>query len=230
MNFLSHALPYLDRPLVAVCTAVPDWLSVIDRKIRARERMATAVLEEQDESLRQVAQGILAHIRDDRWFHVTAAFTETNLRFAVELRDRLPGDRGFRPMFVGHILIEVLLDAFWIQDQPDLGERYYELVERCPAETIERCVNQITGKPTDRLVPTIHRFAKARFLFDYLDDDRLLFRLNQVMHRVGLAELPETLLPWIADARELVESRRERFLTPTDGTTNFPPFPRKHDQ
>ncbi|MEO1524822.1 MAG: hypothetical protein AAFX06_05265 [Planctomycetota bacterium] len=241
MNFLSHALPYLDQPLVAVCTAVPDWLSVIDRKIRARERMVTAVLDQSaspnqgevidqdDEALQQVAKGILAHIRDDHWFHGTAAFTETNLQLAVELRDRLPGDRGFRPMFLGHILIEVLLDAFWIRDQPELGERYYELVEACPAETIERCVNQITGKPTDRLVTTIGRFAKSRFLFDYLDDERLLFRLNQVMQRVGLAELPESLLPWIANARELVESRREQFLTPPNGTTNFPPIPRNHD-
>ncbi|MEL6108571.1 MAG: hypothetical protein AAFU85_21405 [Planctomycetota bacterium] len=230
MNFLSHALPYLDQPLLAVCTAVPDWLSVVDRKIRARERMALAVLDADDESLRNVAEGILAHIRDDRWFHGTQAFAEVNLRLAVELRDRLPGDRGFRPMFVGHVLIEVLLDGFWLRDEPDLGERYYALVEDCPAETIQRCVNEITGKPTERLVPTIQRFAAARFLFDYLDDERLLFRLNQVMNRVRLAELPEAILPWIADARDLVESRREQFLTPPNGKTNFPPFPRNLDQ
>ncbi|KAA5544333.1 hypothetical protein FYK55_08260 [Roseiconus nitratireducens] len=225
MNFLCHAIPYLDDPLIAVCTAVPDWLSVTDRRIRARERMATAVLDSDDPAIRQVAAGILHHIRDDRWFHNTQAFAETNLTLAVQLRERLPGDAGFRPMFVGHILIEVLLDSFWIRDQPEWGERYYALVESESPELIQRCVNEITGRPTDRLAATIRRYVEARFLYDYGDHERLLFRLNQVMRRVGLNELPPSVLPWLTIASELVESRRERFLTPPDGSSPFPPIP-----
>lgn len=225
MNFLSHALPYLDDPLVAVCTAVPDWLSVVDRKIRARERLALVGMESADSSVRQVATGILHHIRDDRWFHTTAAFVETNLELAIGLRDQLPGDRGFRPMFVGHILIEVLLDSFWIRDRPELANRYYRLVDSASPDLIQRCVNEITGKPTDQLAETIRRYAKARFMYDYLDRRQLLFRLNQVMRRVGLAELPESILPWLHEASKLVESRRIRFLTQPDGTTSFPPIP-----
>ena len=215
-------MPYLDDPLVAVCTAVPDWLSVVDRKIRARERMATAVLDSEDESLRKVARGILHHIRDDRWFHTTEAFVDTNLRLAVGLRDRLENDRGFRPMFVGHILIEVFLDSFWIRDRPEIAQQYYSAVESISPELIQRCVNEITGKPTDALADTIRRFTKTRFLYDYSNENRLLMRLNQVMRRVGLSELPESILPWIREAAELVESRRERFLTPPDGRTLFP--------
>lgn len=225
MNFLCHALPYLDDPLVAACTAVPDWLSVVDRKIRARERLAVAVLDSDDEAVRAVAEGILHHIRDDRWFHTTSAFVETNLELAVALRDRLPGDRGFRPMFVSHVVIEVLLDAFWIRDRPEIGRRYYETIDSLPTERIERCVNKITGRPTDRLAATIRRFAKARFLYDYLDHRQLLMRLNQVMHRVGLDELPHSVLPWLQHAEELVEFRRVRFLTRPDGSTSFPPIP-----
>lgn len=225
MNFLCHALPYLDDPLVAVCTAVPDWLSVVDRKIRARERLASAALDSDDEDLRHVATGILNHIRDDRWFHTTEAFVQTNLELAVGLRDRLPGDRGFRPMFVGHIVIEVFLDSFWIRDQPQYAESYYELIDNTSPELIEHCVNRITGKPTDRLADAIRRYAKARFLYDYLDHTQLRMRLNQVMKRVGLAELPDSVLPWLQEASELVEFRRARFLTQPDGSSNFPPIP-----
>ncbi|MDV6031022.1 MAG: hypothetical protein F9B45_13150 [Phycisphaera sp. RhM] len=225
MNFLSHAIPYLDQPLVAVCTGVPDFLSVVDRKIRARERIAMAALGSDDAAVRDVATGILHHIRDDRWFHNTTVFVESNLQLAVGLRDLLPGDRGFRPMFVGHILIEILLDAFWIRDRPELIERYYQLVDDTSPQLIQRCVNQITGKPTDRLVGAIRRYAEARFLYDYVDHRRLLMRLNQVMRRVGLAELPDSVLPWLQEASELVEFRRVRFLTPPDGSTLFPPIP-----
>ena len=140
----------------------------------------------------------------------------TNLELAVQLRDELPGDAGFRPTFVGHILIEMLLDSLTIRDQPDLAERYYLSIGEAGAENIQRCVNQITGKPTDRLAAVIERFVKIAFLYDYRDVERLLFRLNQVMNRVGLEPLPQSLLGWLPEAEKLVESRRDALLALPD--------------
>ena len=54
------------------------------------------------------------------------------MQLAVELRELLPGDAGFRPTFVGHILIEMLLDAFWIRDDCAIAERYYTALEIDP--------------------------------------------------------------------------------------------------
>lgn len=224
MNFLSHALPYLDSPILAVATGIPDWLSVVDRKIRARGRLARPFVNSQDRELRLVAQGILQHIEDDRWFHGTEAFVETNLQLAVELRDLLPGDAGFRPTFVAHILIEIFLDAFWIRDDRGSAERYYTAIEAVGYETIERCVNTITGRPTDRLSAVIERFVNARFLYDYLDHDKLLMRLNQVMSRVGLQTLPSEVRDWLPRAGNVVESRRRRLLDAPSGSNPFPIF------
>ena len=221
MNFLCHAMPYLDDPLLAVSTGVPDWLSVVDRKIRARGKLASQFVDSDDRELQLVAGGVIRHIQDDRWFHGTQAFVETNMRLAVELRELLPDDAGFRPTFVGHILIEMLLDAFWIRDDPAIGERYYDSLRAIPATTIERCVNAITGKPTDQLATVIERFLEVQFLYDYLDHDRLSIRLNQVMKRVGLTPLPAEVRDWLPDAEKLVESRRQRLLTPPDGSSPF---------
>jgi hypothetical protein len=221
MNFLSHAIPYLDQPLLAISTGVPDWLSMVDRKIRVRGKLAQPFIDSDDEELRLVAGGIIRHIEDDRWFHGTQAFVETNMQFAVELRDLLPGDAGFRPTFVGHILIGMLLDSLWIRDDRSTADRYYDAIAAVPAESIQRCVNRITGKPTDRLTDVIGRFHEARFLYDYLDNDRLLFRLNQVMNRVGLAQLPESVGRWLSRAEKLVESRRTELLTPPDGSNPY---------
>ena len=225
MNFLSHALPYLDRPLLAVSTGIPDWLSVVDRKIRARGRAAQMFLESEDRELSLVAHGIVRHIEDDRWFHATEAFVDTNMRLAIELRELLPGDAGFWPTFVAHILIEMYLDAFWIRDDRGNAERYYAAIEAVGFETIERCVNTITGKPTDRLSVAIERFVDARFLYDYLDHDKLLMRLNQVMNRVGLTPLPPEVRDWLPEAKKLVESRRRRLLHAPDDRFPFPLFP-----
>ena len=221
MNFLSHAIPYLDRPLLAVSTGIPDWLSVVDRKIRARGKMALVHVQSDDHELRMVAEGILRHIEDDRWFHGTQAFVETNMELALQLRALLPGDSGFRPTFVGHILIEMLLDGMWIRDDRSTAESYYDAIKKAPPATIQRCVNTITGKPTEKLVTVIDRFAEIQFLYDYLDPDKLLMRLNQVMKRVGLSPLPEVIGDWLPKAHELVESRRRRLLTPPDTSTPF---------
>lgn len=222
MNFLCHALPYLDRPMFVAGTAVPDWLSVVDRRVRARGKLARRYVDSSDPELREVALGIVQHHYDDGWFHGTRAFTETNLQLAVQLRDLLPGDEGFRPSFVAHILIEMLLDALWIRDDESLGHRYYALLHSVSPARVQRCVNLITGQPTVRLAGMIERFVEVRFLYDYLDEAKLLMRLNQVMHRVGLAPLPPAVGHWLPQATHLVESRRRRLLSPPDAISPFP--------
>ncbi len=65
---------------------------------------------------------------------------------------------------------------------------------------------------TERLAPMIAAFCRERILGDYLDDRRLLLRLNQVMRRLKFAPLPEGfagLLPW---ARRLIDGRRTDLL------------------
>lgn len=215
MNFLSHAARYLDRPYVVAGTAVPDWLSVVDRKIRVRSRHALPLLHSDDPITRQVALGITHHHRDDQWFHGSRLFNETTLQFALQLRDQLPGDEGFRPSFLGHILIEILIDATLMERDPSLAERYYAAIEAVSAEDVQAVVNRVAGSGTDQLAPLILRFAQARFLYDYLDDDKLLMRLNQVMVRVGLPSLSSDLMPWFAEARRVVEVRCDELLTPS---------------
>jgi hypothetical protein len=56
-------------------------------------------------------------------------------------------------------------------------------------------------------------FSRERFLFDYLDDGKLLFRLNQVMRRVGLPVLPASLADLLAELRRDVRLRRLDLLT-----------------
>ena len=214
MNFLAHAFRHLDRPYFVAGTAVPDWLSVVDRKIRAKSRYAEPFARDVDEEIRDTALGIMQHHRDDNWFHGSLVFNETMLEFAIELRDRLAGDEGFRPSFVGHILVEVLIDATLLQRQPSIGTRFYEAMNVISWPKIERLVNQMTQASTDQLVPTIQRFTEARFLYDYLQDDKLLFRLNQVMKRVKLPELPESLTQWFPAARQIVADRCNDLIQP----------------
>ena len=127
---------------------------------------------------------------DDDWFHRTRAFAELSLQFTVHIRDQLPRDNGLRPGFLGHILVELLLDAVLIEEDSGLLDAYYDAVGQVDPHVVGRAVNRMSTKTTDDLPRFIQLFIRERFLYDYAEDAKLVYRLNQVLRRVKLAALP----------------------------------------
>ncbi len=212
MNYFAHGRRFLDDPHFLIGTAVPDWLSVVNRRARARERLALPFIDNEDLGISALARGIVQHHRDDHWFHQTRAFAELNLRFTVAFRDMLDPDPGFRPSFLGHILVELLLDAALIEQSPGQLDAYYAAIETVAPDEISATVNQMITCQTGMLVFFVPRFSAARFLYDYGEDDKLLFRLNNVMRRVRLAPLPKEILSFFPEARNLVKDRQDELL------------------
>ena len=58
----------------------------------------------------------------------------------------------------------------------------------------------------------IPKYLAARFLYDYLDDQSLLNRLNGIMRRVNLTPLPDSMCSVIHAARPLVRERLQELL------------------
>jgi hypothetical protein len=216
MNYLAHGWRYADDPYVLAGTAAPDWLSVIDRKTRVRSRTAAEFVADLDATVRAIARGIVQHHADDAWFHATPSFNELSLQFAVEIRQVLPGDEGFRPSFLGHIIVELLLDRALAEDEPKRLDNYYAALGKLDAAVTQQAISRLATRPVDRIVTLLPRFISERFLYDYLDDARLLMRLNHVMRRVGLPQLPPVMIELIPSMRERVRGRMEDLLKPTE--------------
>ena len=214
MNYLAHGWRFAGEPYFLAGTAAPDWLSVIDRKVRLRSKRAAEFVADDDPALAAVARGVVQHLADDAWFHATPAFNELNLAFAVEIRDALPGDEGFRPSFLGHILVELLLDATLAEEEPRRLDDYYAALAALDPNTTQRAISHLATQPTDRIAPLLPRFAAERFLYDYLDDAKLLTRLNQVMRRAGLPLLPAAIAELFPAMRQRVRERRVELLKP----------------
>jgi hypothetical protein len=212
MNYIAHALPFLDRPYFVAGTSVPDWLSVIDRKMRVRSRTAQTLVKDEDPRVADVAQGIIRHHDDDRWFHQTRAFAELTLQLTAAVRQVLPQDDGFRPSFLGHILVEILLDAALIVGSPDRLAAYYEALRSIDPQLVGRVVNQLATRPSDLWPVFIPRFCAEPFLYDYLEDAKLLSRLNRVMRRIQLPMLPDEFLTILPSARHAVGCRCQELL------------------
>jgi hypothetical protein len=212
VNYFAHALPFLDDPYYVAGTGVPDWLTVVDRQVRVRTQQAEPCTRSADPQTAAVARGLSQHIRDDLRFHVTRAFAETSLELTVAARQVLAEASDFRPSFLGHILVEVLLDAALTVDHPDLLDAYFQALESVDPGRVQEIVSLMASRPTDRLAPMIHLFCRERVLWDYLEDDRLMVRLNQVMRRVGFGPLPPEFTAILPAARQLVTRRRRELL------------------
>jgi hypothetical protein len=207
MNYLAHALPFLDDPYFVAGVAVPDWLNVVDRKCRARAKFAAPFTTHEDPRRAALAKGIVQHHYDDGWFHQTEAFGRLQLEFTKRFREALPGDISMRPGFLGHILVELLLDAVLMERDTTVLDAYYDALDRLNVELVGEWVSAMATIPATGLPYLIGRFREVRFLYDYLDDAKLLSRINGVLQRVRLAELPPTIESLIRDAR--VDVRRE---------------------
>ena len=213
MNYLAHGWQFTDNPYFLAGTAAPDWLCVADRGVRVRAKLAAAWTGDCDPKMAAFARGVCRHHADDRWFHESRTFTELSLAFSSRTRRALPADEGFRPWFLGHILVELLLDAALVEERPERLTAYYGALADIEAASIEAAVNRIAVQTTDRLAGFISLFCRERFLWDYSDDGKLLMRLNQVMRRVRLPALPVSFAELLPAMRHIVRQRKRDLLS-----------------
>lgn len=216
MNYFSHGRAFVDDPYFLAGTAVPDWLNVVARRVKARSKHAQEFVEDADPRMAALARGVVQHHADDGWFHETAVFAELSWHLTARVRDALPPDDGLRPSFLGHILVELLLDAALIAEEPERLEAYYESLSAVDPEFVEQAVGRMATGVPERLAEFLPLFIQERFLWDYRDDGKLWVRLNQVMRRVKLPPLPETFRELLPEARRLVEHRKTELLAPPD--------------
>ncbi len=212
MNYFAHALPFLDRPTFVVGAVLPDLLSVVDRKIRLRSKHLYPFFDDPDTTTAELARGAMQHFRDDDRFHESSIFGQLSLELTIACRDLLPNDDGLRPRFLGHILVEIFLDATLIERHPGRLDTFYDLIQKIDAGKIQEVFNRIAPRQTDRLAPMIEAISQVRFLSDYADDKKLLRRLNQIMRRVRLEPLPDRFVSLMPESRSLVAHRVDELL------------------
>ena len=213
MNSFAHAIQFLDEPWFAVGCCLPDLTRIVNRKCRVREKTARLFVNDSDPAVAAMAKGIVQHHRDDDWFHRTPIFNELSLAFAVELRSVFDNERGMRLGFVGHVLTELLLDAWLHQRYPDQLDRFYDQFESVDFELVQSAVNQMATVPTDTMSKFLKRFVQMRFLFDYSTDAGAIFRMNQILGRVGLEPLGDSIFKWLPSARQRVYRHGSELLS-----------------
>ncbi|MEX0701225.1 MAG: hypothetical protein WD069_03940 [Planctomycetales bacterium] len=212
MNYFAHGVRFIERPYFLAGTAVPDWLSVADRRVRMRARRVAPRAGGSTGVPDEVAAGVLQHLEDDRWFHETRAFHEVTGEMARRFRAILGPEDNFRPGFLGHVATEMLLDAVLIERRPERLDAYYAALDAIDPDEVQRAVNRMARDETHRLAPFIPLFRRAEFLRDYRTTAGIHDRLNQVLRRVRLNPLPDAAAAVLDSGRELARQRCDDLL------------------
>jgi hypothetical protein len=222
MNYFAHGIRFLDRPWFLAGTALPDWLSVIDRRVRLRHKHVAQRADGSGSIDAELAAGARQHFEDDHWFHKTRAFAEATAHLARLFRDFLgPGD-NFRCGFLGHIACELLLDSVLIERHPGLIDRYYATFAQLDAARLSEAVGALAGQPVD-VAHWLPLFCREQFLRDYADSVRLAYRLNQVLRRVKLDPLPAGIDEPLSAGRSIVRSYADGLLPASHFAVSLPP-------
>lgn len=214
MNYFAHGMRFVDRPYFLAGTALPDLLSVVDRRVRLRMKNVLPFTQDESSVQSEIASGVKQHLDDDHWFHSTQGFLEVSTDLSLMFRTLFANDEYARVGFLGHIVTELLLDGVLIRQNPTLIDQYYEAFNQIDPLEIELATNQMATRKTDRLKLWLVQFHNEGFLRDYLVPQRMLVRLNQVMKRVKLQALPEETISILETGREIVENRISDLLPP----------------
>lgn len=213
MNYLAHGIRFLGRPYFLAGTCAPDWLSAMDRSVRLRTKSAAPFMEDADLQLAEFARGVVQHLEDDDWFHGTRGFAEVTGDLAAAFRRAIGSDHPTPCNFLGHIVMEMLLDAELVRRNPGVLNGYYEALSAVDPGVVEDSINRCAARgQTTRAREFIPLFIAERFLADYIETSGLAYRLNQVLRRVKLIPLPESAASAIEVGRQLVHDRFEDLL------------------
>jgi len=160
--------------------------------------------------------GIKQHLEDDNRFHNCEAFSRCLVAVLQEVRPFLNGV-GIPPVFLSHLLVEVLLDAQLVRTRQADVSRYYADLESVDPDWTEWATGEILGQSVSGLAHFIRLFCRERILFDYADNMSLLRRLNQVMRRLRLPNLSDSFQEAVEASRPIVTAHAEELLRALDG-------------
>jgi hypothetical protein len=204
LNYFAHGFRFLDEPYFLAGTALPDWMGVVDRKHRLPPNLVRAWQGDADPRMASFAAGILQHHEDDESFHTGPAFAALQVRFAKWIKETDPAASDLAKYLLAHIVPELMLDAFIIEQDPSKLESYYEAVFSLDGSVISGMIARMSGKEPESLERFLQVFHRERFLADYGDDERLCFRLTQILSRVGWGPLPRGFASLVPSMREAV--------------------------
>ncbi|MFK7906131.1 MAG: hypothetical protein AB8B69_13450 [Chitinophagales bacterium] len=184
MNYLSHY--YFDqhdeRPHYILGLILPDLIRTFNRERVHKQKVEI----HWQKPIQNLQEGINKHHHIDELFHSSTFFKSHNKRVFQQLQDvKFEGVTKYTH-FVSHVLIEMLLDRFLMQENEQLASTFYYKLNSTEKRNLVAYFNQFPAVKDnfEDFWKFIRRFCNSQFLIDYQEREGIVNRLNRVMQRI----------------------------------------------
>jgi hypothetical protein len=189
LNFLSHFYhehPVSD-PYFAAGIILPDILSNYSHRAGIVVKLHPQKLKFADQSqLNALTAGVIQHHRVDGFFHESTFFEENTA--AITARLLLDDFSCFnkRLYAISHVLLELLLDRKILIENRDYCDEMYAMLESVEPVAISALVALNTENGQASGVGNHFKvFTEHKFVYDYMEDARLVGIMNGINTRLG---------------------------------------------
>jgi hypothetical protein len=208
MNFLSHYffdnIPgnhYYNFGLI-----LPDLLGIYNRKWK----FSTKVIPKNDHHFSQINSGALRHLQTDHEFHNSDWFQIKRQEVKALLYKHNLNFSPFRPFFISHILVELILDRVILKKDIETAHHFYTDMDLINDEVIVSLLNKSNFAPAGEFISFFNRFRQHRYVFTYADNEKFIFSLNRIFSRVNNpifeGEFKEILIHLIFETEQLINN------------------------
>jgi hypothetical protein len=192
MNFLSHFYCSAGQSdLTKIASLFPDvfpkfsylhntyFLQIDKRKLDSLEL--------------EILHGIEIHYADDKTFHSSDYFKHFNARIDEELKANEVTNPLHRKFLVSHILFELLIDHWIINQEPGIVSEVYQIAYDLDSEVLNRFLSKIIAKTEEIniLLTAYEQFRSRRFLNFYAEESNLVKALHRVTGKISNWEYNE---------------------------------------
>lgn len=136
-------------------------------------------------------QGSREHYRMDAFFHNSEFFSQA-YEFVKQSTRQAGYDSSFSKFFfLNHIFLELLLDRHIIRHTPQSVFGFYHALDEVEEGILLEYLGLHGLQNPENFIDNFNRFRKIQYLHYYTDNERLVYSLNRIIMRAGLAPLNE---------------------------------------
>ena len=199
MNFLSHY--YFDskpgKPYFNLGLIFPDILRNFVRGSRL-----DLTIEIQHAPLQcELLKGCIQHVQSDKVFHAWQGFHDA-MDFVTQ-NIRASEHDIEKDWFIAHILVELAMDHFLINQDARLASKLYTDFEMVDTVQLHSFLRRHEFSNFDLFQNGFDRFMKVRYLESYTEEDNIVYALGRICTKMKLqpfSELQKQLLKTIIQA------------------------------
>jgi acyl carrier protein phosphodiesterase len=209
MNYLSHY--YLDR-IENSChhnlgLVLPDFMAGVNRRWKPTLHPQAKL---QQDCEKQMWLGIEKHVSADKVFHSSEFFKENTTFIRQQLELHKEHFDGIRLFFLAHIMLELMLDRLILKKSVEVGHNFYNQLAEVPRPELVSSLQKAVQPDFGRFFEFFDRFLESRWIFEYVQDDKLTYALNRIMGRGGQAELLATSHQPLVEVIAVVEDKLQK--------------------